>query len=197
MDMKSKIIFWGHVKEGDKVRLVSWDGETGSQYHRIHDTLIEYAVVATYEQLRDELITKRPVILCLEHEKELDWSVLGKKCQKVVYMPGMSRMTFHDAVCAALFSTQVYTKGMHMTLFAGKEESAEQIAIHILEHFQFAQKAKKLTLLIGSKEPMEIDQVSKIEDVVKEYAADDSKFRVEQVYLKRQKTGYSFLLHIQ
>lgn len=193
--MKNKIIFWGHVNEGEKVHLVSWDGETGSQYYKIGRTLIEYAVVATYEQLRDELITKKPVILCLEHMQESEVDKIRKKCQKVVFIPEMHTIAMDELINIALFSTRNYMEG-NKTVLAGVEENAEHIALQVLKYFKFIEKAKKYELIIGSAESLNIDELSIIEDVVKEYSLEESLFFIEQVTVKEKEKGHCFILHV-
>lgn len=192
--MKDKIIFWGHVNTGDRVHLVSWDGETGSQYHKIDGTLIEYAVVATYEQLKEELRTKRPVILCVEHDMELDWDTIIPKCQKIIFMPEMNSHSTDDLIRTALFSNKCYVKKQKMML-AGMEGSADHIALQVLKHFKIVEKAKAFQLLIGGTSHMEVDEISKIEDVMRDYASDGSCFSIDQIPLKEKNSDYYFLLY--
>lgn len=195
--MKNKIIFWGNVNSEEKVHLVSWDGETGSQYHRINGTLVEYAVVATYEQLKEELRTKKPVILCIECLKVLDWNKVKAKCQRFVYIPEMSQLDTDALIRTALFSTKCYLDGRNKMLLGGTESSADHIALQILKNFSFLEKSLKYSLYIGGTEALGVDEVSRIEDVMQDYSQEGSSFYIEQIMMKEKTDSLYYILNIE
>lgn len=178
----------------ERVHLVSWDGETGSHYHKINGTLVEYAVVATYEELNEELRTRKPVVLCADHLEVMDWAKKKETCQRLVYIPCMSQIETDELIRTALFSTKCYFEGKNKVLLGGAESSAEHIARQVLENFSFIEKSQQYGLYIGGAESLEVDEVSKIEGIMQEYSKEQDKYYIEQIMIQENANHYIYIL---
>jgi len=201
--MKYKVILWGHVKKGEEEQGLELADLTGKAFRRVCGETVEYAVTEDVDELEMLFSTRKQVILCMEEQHEptsISWKA---NCRKMLYIPEMATLQVDQLLQVALLSVAspdhiMITQGLGG--YSTEEQTGNAIgemSLDILKHFQTAQTAKNIKLLLGLPQEAGLDQLCLIEDALKPYLPEDTQLYIDQIINQEPTATSCYVLHIE
>lgn len=201
--MKMRIILWGNIKVSDGYQFVG--DETHAFYQKIEGAFVKVYCVQSEAEIQLLLQGERgrdyQWILCGQDQqklKSLSQTIPFKVLQSIYYVPYMMQVKGESLLRHIVHMQQVGALDRRVEkisiLLLGKGKDLGQILVELLKQLHFVQQGKYFRLYLDLPVPISLQEVSEVEDVLREYLSMKSKLIIETVkcHNPKQEYGYAF-----
>ena len=204
--MKTTVICMGKIIQSNRIQVVNQESTYKPIYQKIKGKLIEYYQIESLVQLKGLLRKKRLMaqswIVCIEEYEvieQMKQEAYKMNKMKLFYVPYMAQIKMETLVENILYIEDdigQYTCVENLPrILIGSGETIGEILIQLLPQLGAVQYQKTLKLYLDLPRAVGLEEISQVEDVLKEYI--DCKLSIENAHIYEDDQIFGYVLYSQ
>ena len=204
--MKTTVICMGKIIQSNRIQVVNQESTYKPIYQKIKGKLIEYYQIESLVQLKGLLRKKRLMaqswIVCIEEYEvieQMKQEAYKMNEMKLFYVPYMAQIKMETLVENILYIEDdigQYTCVENLPrILIGSGETIGEILIQLLPQLGAVQYQKTLKLYLDLPRTVGLEEISQVEDVLKEYI--DCKLSIENAHIYEDDQIFGYVLYSQ
>lgn len=204
--MKTTVICMGKIIQSNRIQVVNQESTYKPIYQKIKGKLIEYYQIESLVQLKGLLRKKRLMaqswIVCIEEYEvieQMKQEAYKMNEMKLFYVPYMAQIKMETLVENILYIEDdigQYTCVENLPrILIGSGGTIGEILIQLLPQLGAVQYQKTLKLYLDLPRAVGLEEISQVEDVLKEYI--DCKLSIENAHIYEDDQIFGYILYSQ
>ena len=204
--MKTTVVCMGKIIQSNRIQIVNQESTYKPTYQKIKGELIEYYQIESPVQLKDLLRKKRLVaqrwIVCIEEYaaiEQMKQEAYKMNEIKLFYIPYMAQVKMETLVENILYiedEIEQYNCVENLTrILIGSGKTIGEILMQLLPQLGAVQYQKTLKLYLDLPRAVGLEEISQVEDVLKEYIDIDCKLSIKNAHIYEDDQTFGYALY--